>query len=274
MKKLAIILVMTVLLLAKNAQAQITPGVDEIVQKSNHAALYPGKDFKGKVSMVITDNQGRMRKREFRMLRLDVGEDDLDQKYFVFFKEPADVRKMVFIVHKNAAKNNDDTRWLYLPSLDLVKRIASSDKRTSFAGSDFLYEDISGRNPAEDTHELVTSSQERYVLKNTPKKTADVEFAYYLAYINKTTFLPEKIEFFNVSNTVFREIEVTQIQNLMAEENNRTITFPTVIKTVARNLLSGSQTEMTISEVAYNTGIREDIFSERYLRNPPKEILK
>ena len=33
--------------------------------------------------------------------------------------------------------------YISLP-LDLVKRIASTDKRSSFVGSDFTYEDISG----------------------------------------------------------------------------------------------------------------------------------
>ena len=172
------------------------PPVDEIVQKANHMALYQGLDGKGKVTLVIKDRQGRVREREFNMLRKNDDEKDLDQKYYAFFHAPADVRKMVFMVHKHGALEKDDDRWLYMPSLDLVKRIAAGDKRTSFVGSDFLYEDISGRGPAEDGHELIETTDTRYVLKNIPKNPGNVEFEYYIAYIDKKTFMPMKMEFF------------------------------------------------------------------------------
>jgi len=128
--------------------------VDEIVEKSNQVAYYQGKDGRSDVSMVIKDKQGQERTREFTILRWDApgeGEGDAycgDQKFYVYFQRPADVNKMVFMVWKRV--NREDDRWLYLPALDLVKRIAAADKRTSFAGSDFFYEDVSGRNIEED----------------------------------------------------------------------------------------------------------------------------
>jgi len=57
------------------------------------------------------------------ILRRDVA-DGGDQKFYVYFLEPADVRKMVYMVWKHT--DRDDDRWLYLPALDLVKRIAAS----------------------------------------------------------------------------------------------------------------------------------------------------
>ena len=43
---------------------------DEIVEKANIAAYYPGNDGRADVKMTITDAQGRKRIREFRILRL------------------------------------------------------------------------------------------------------------------------------------------------------------------------------------------------------------
>ena len=91
----------------------------------------------------------------------------------------------------------DDDRWLYLPALDLVKRIAASDERTSFVGSDFFYEDVSGRGLDEDVHELLETSDNYFVIKNTPKRPDDVEFSYYKMWIHKKTFLPIKTEYFD-----------------------------------------------------------------------------
>jgi outer membrane lipoprotein-sorting protein len=258
---------------ASNAQTQ-SLSVDEIVQKSNHMALYQGIDGKGTVSMTITDKQGRTRKRVFNMLRKDDGDSDTDQKYFVLFKKPADIRKMVFMVHKHAASGKDDDRWLYMPSLDLVKRIAASDKRTSFVGSDFLYEDISGRNPAEDTHELIRTTDSCYVLKNTPKNTSSVEFKYYVAHIDKKTFLPMKIEYFKNNDRVYRVIESLKVVDVEANNNGAKEIYPTVVSTVAKDLEKGTKSEMTFSKTKYNIGLNDNIFTERYLRRPPRNAMR
>ena len=163
-------LVFTAVLLAVGAAAgeeKTETSVDTIINKANQTAYYQGNDGRASVSMTITDNQGREREREFTILRWDQPGDKGDQKFYIYFQRPADVNKMVFMVWKHVDK--DDDRWLYLPALDLVKRISATEKRTSFVGSDFFYEDVSGRNLDEDTHELVETSKNFYVLKNTPK---------------------------------------------------------------------------------------------------------
>ena len=193
-----IILVCSTVLFAANdpnVPEKITD-VETIVNKANLVAYYQGRDGKAKVKMTITDKKGQSRIREFIILRKDV-KDGGDQKYYIYFLKPADVRKMVFMVHKHTDIKKDDDRWLYLPGLDLVKRIAASDKRTSFVGSGFLYEDISGRNLAEDTHELIETTDKYYVVKNVPKKPDTVEFSYFIVSIDRKTFVPMKMEFYD-----------------------------------------------------------------------------
>ena len=259
------------------AAATATAGemtADEIVRRANHMALYQGRSLKGKVALTIRDKAGHIRQRTFTMLRKNDDDRDRDQKYYVYFQTPADVRKMAFMVYKHAALESDDDRWLYLPGLDLVKRIAASDKRTSFAGSDFLYEDISGRSPEEDVHTLESTEDTRYVLKNVPKAAGTVEFAYYLAHIDRQTFLPMKMEFFKADGRCYRVIEVTRVETIEASGDGGTQSFPTVVQSVARDLESGSETEMTTSGLSYNVGLDDGLFSERYLRRPPREAMR
>jgi hypothetical protein len=163
--------------------------VEEVVNKANLAAYYAGDDGRAEVNMTITDSQGRERNREFVILRKDV-EDGGKQLFYVYFKKPSDVKKMVFMVHKNVT--SDDDRWMYLPALDLVKRIAASDKRTSFVGSNFMYEDVSGRNLSEDTRELVESNDSHYLIKNTPKKPMMWSFPPILSRSTRKTFCPSR----------------------------------------------------------------------------------
>ncbi len=244
---------------SSSASAQ-EPNVDEIVEKANFMAYYQGDDGKAQVHMEITDSQGRKRKRDFVILRKDV-EDGGEQYFYVYFRRPADVRRMIFMVWKHPGK--DDDRWLYLPALDLVKRIAASDKRSSFVGSDFLYEDISGRSIEEDEHQLIKSDGNFYILKNVPKAPESVEFSYYLVWIDKQTFMPMKAEYYDKAGKKYRVIEALEVKDVQG--------FPTVVRSRASNLETGSSTELTFSKIRYNIGLKDAIFTERYLRRPPKE---
>jgi outer membrane lipoprotein-sorting protein len=253
------------LALAGVGGAAETPDVQTIVSKANVMAYYQGDDGKAKVKMTITNKQGQTREREFNILRKDV-KDGGDQNYFVYFLRPADVRRMVFMVHKHAAVDKDDDRWLYLPALSLVKRIAASDKRTSFVGSDFLYEDVSGRSLELDNHELIETTDEYFIVKNTPKKPEAVEFSYYNVSIDRKTYMPMKMEYYDKDNgQLYRVIESKKLETIEG--------FPTVTRSVVQDLKTGSKTLMEFTEVDYNVGIG-DIFEERYLRRPPREAMR
>ena len=241
------------------------PDVATIVNKANIVAYYQGDDGKATVNMVITDKNGNRREREFNILRKDV-KDGGDQKYFVYFQKPADVRKMVYMVHKHADLGKDDDRWLYLPALDLVKRVAAGDKRTSFVGSDFLYEDVSGRSLEEDTHELIQTTEAYYVVKNVPKKPDTVEFGYFNVSIDRKNFVPMKMEFFDKEGKLYRIIESKKVEKIQD--------FFTVVKSEVRDLKKESKTEMEFSGVQYNIKLNEDYFAERYLRRPPREAIR
>jgi hypothetical protein len=263
--KRAIIIVIGLIgvLLTVSLQAAEVPTVDEIINRANLAAYYAADDGRAEVMMTITDAQGRTRKREFVILRRDVV-DGGQQQFYVYFKKPSDVRKMVFMVHKYIDK--DDDRWLYLPALDLVKRIGASDKRTSFVGSHFLYEDVSGRSVKEDAHELVETTDDYYVLKNIPKDQAGVEFSSYTVWINKQNFMLVKADYLDKEGRKYREVESLEIKNIQG--------FPTVVKARVRDLASGGETVSVFKNIKYNIGLKEAIFTERYLRRPPREVRK
>lgn len=254
-------LIMFIILGSLPVRAAETPSVDEIVERANIAAYYAGDDGRAEVNMTITDSQGRQRNREFVILRRDT-KDGGEQQYYVYFQRPNDVRKMVFMVHKHI--DRDDDRWLYLPALDLVKRIAASDKRTSFVGSNFFYEDVSGRSPLEDTHEMLETTDTAYVLKHTPKDPGTVEFSYYTTWIDKKTFMPVKAEYFDKQGEQYRLVEALEIKDIQG--------YPTVVKSRVQDLAGGGQTVSEFSQIKYNIGLKEDIFTERYLRRPPREV--
>jgi outer membrane lipoprotein-sorting protein len=258
-----ILLLISGLLWSVVLSASENPSVDEIVDRANKVAYYAGSDGKAKVSMTITDSQGRVRTREFIILRRDES-DGGEQQFYVYFRKPSDVRKMVFMVHKKVGK--DDDRWLYLPALDLVKRIAASDKRTSFVGSHFLYEDVSGRSVREDTHTLLEVTDDFFILNNVPKDLSSVEFSSYKIWIDRTTFMPMKAEYIDSKGRTYRLVEALEVKDIQGH--------PTVIKSRVQDLVNGGDTVSVFSDVAYDIGLGKDIFTERYLRRAPKEVRK
>lgn len=239
------------------------PDVMDIILKAEQAAYYAGKDGIADVKMVIHDAGGSTREREFRILRWN-GEDGL-QKFYVYFKRPADVSRMAYLVWKQG-QGKDDDRWLWLPSIGRVNRIAPGDKRTAFVGSDFVYEDVSGRSPLEDEHELIEVTDTAYHIKSTPKNPGSVEFAFYEIWIDRETHLPLKAEYTDRRGNVYRRVTADTVEVIQG--------YPTVMVSTVEDLNRNSKTVNTFSNVQYDVGLNENIFSERFLRRPPREATR
>ncbi len=249
-------------LLLASLVASANENVIDIINKSNLASYYQGVDGRAQARMIIVDASGKKQMRQFTILRKD--QADLgDQNMLVFFSKPADVNGTVFRVTKKV--QSDDDRWLYLPALDLVKRISAGDKRTSFVGAHFYYEDVSGRNPAEDDFSIMSQDNSNYVIKATPKDPNSVEYSYYQVTIDKQSYLPMLVNYYDVNNKAIREMKVIKVETVQG--------FPTVTHARITNLADGSFTEMQFRNVQYNIGLPDDVFSERSLRNTPKAWL-
>jgi outer membrane lipoprotein-sorting protein len=262
MKKLTIIS-MALLVMAMLSTNAVALTAIEIVEKANQAAYYQADDGSTNVHMVITDSLGRTRERRMTILRMDDANNN-QQKYYVYFDKPNDVKGMTYMVWKHPG--SDDDRWMYLPALDLVRRVAASDKRSSFVGSHFAYEEISGRGHEEDTHVIEEETEEYYKIKSTPKDLGSVEFSYFATWVDKKTFLPQKAELFDKNGKHYKTLEALEVEEVQG--------FPTITKMKASNLNSNGNTVSEFSNVEYNIGLKDNIFTERYLRRVPRQYIK
>lgn len=249
---------------AQSNDTQAPVDVASLIKSSEQAAYYSGNDGRSDARMMIVDAQGRKQMRQFTILRRDIT-DNGDQQMMVFFSRPADVKDTVFRVEKHVELTVEDDRWLYLPALDLVKRISSGDKRTSFVGSHFFYEDVSGRAISEDNFVLQAQTDTSYILKATPKAPDTVEFEHYVVTIDKETKLPVLIDFFKAGNDNYRRVEAVKIEDIQG--------FPTVVRSKVSDLESGAYTLMEFRNISFDLGFGDEVFTERSLRNPPREWL-
>jgi hypothetical protein len=243
------------------------PSAEEIMTKSHLAFYYPGEDMRGTILMRLITRDGKERIRELTMLRRNSGKEG-EQRYFIYFHKPPDVKDMTFMVWSYPGKNDD--RWLFIPAIKLVKRIAANDKRSSFVGSDFSYEDISGREVEEDNHSIIKEElfdgKDTYVMKSVPKDEGTADYSHKLSWIDKKGFIPLKEEYYDKRGELYKVFTADEVKEIQG--------FPTITKRTMKNVQSGHRTEVTLEEVGYNNGIEDDIFSERYLRNPPRKWIR
>ena len=254
------------------AHAQAADAAD-IVRKSQAAFFEAGKDLQARIKMTLTTRDGQRRLRDLTLLRKNG--PAAEQKYFIYFHGPADVSGTTFMVYKYP--NRDDDRWLFIPAINLVNRIAARDSRSSFVGSDFTYEDISGRDIVADTHTLLKEDQvdgrKVYLVESKPNSPA--EYARKLAWIDQGAFLPLKEEYYDIQGALYKVFTADEINSPENGAATREIQgFPTVMKRTMADVKTGHKTEVVYERVQYNVGIGDDLFSERYLRRPPERWIK
>lgn len=250
------------LLLAPVAESRADQAALDLMSESHLAYYYAADGGAARVTMMLTDKNGRTRERQFWILRRDV--DDMGaQRYFTYFVKPGDVARTAFLVHKKPESNDD--RWLYMPALDLVKRIAADDRRSSFVGSDFTYEDISGRLPKLDEHELLgpeeLNGRAATKVRSTPKDDKTAEYAYRITWVDDETKLPLQEEYYDKKDTVVRRFQVPKVDTVDG--------VPTAIERIMANVKKGSSTTITFADISYEAPLDANKFNERLLKNPP-----
>src|SRR3990170_3674050 len=242
-------------------------GAEEIMRRSALVQFSSGNDMKAKVTMRLLSKEGGERVRVLIMARRNVKAGG-DQKYFILFQQPADVRDMTFLVWKYPLKDSD--RWLYIPAIKLVKRIAANDKRSSFVGSDFSYEDVSGRAAEEDNHALLREEKyegkEVLVIKSVPKDEKSADFGYKVSWIDKGNFVLWREEYYDKRGSLSRVFTADEVKSIQG--------IPTTVKRTMKNVQTGHWTEVTYEEVKYNLGLVDSLFTERSLKNPPRELVR
>jgi hypothetical protein len=230
------------------------------MRRLQQAFYHAGQDFAAKVGMRLVDKTGRERRRTLSMLRLNAKEGR-NQKYYMYFYSPADVRGTAFLVWKYPDK--DDDRWLFIPAIKLVTRIAAKDNQSSFVGSDFTYEDVSGRDLGADAYKLLReeamAGRDCYVVESNPKAAS--AFSRKVSWIDKASFLPVKEEYYDVQNDLSRVFTADEVKEIKGH--------PTAVRRTMKNLKSGHYTEVVFENVDYDAGLEEGLFSERSLQTPP-----
>lgn len=189
-----------------------------------------------------------------------ISKQDLANSIMVF-RSPASVRNTRFLQVENADRGDD--KWIYLPALKRVRRIASSEGGKSFMGSDATYDDMETRDIGRDTHELIREesfgSWDCYVVKGEAVDPEDSQYAYRYTWFDKETFVPVKVEMYDKQEDLLKVLIVKELKNIDG--------YWTPMVSEITNVQTGHSTSMKVLNVEFDTDINPGMFTTQFLSN-------
>jgi outer membrane lipoprotein-sorting protein len=178
----------------------------------------------------------------------------------IVFQRPETVAGTRFLTMENPGSADD--RWIYLPGVGKVRRMAASEGSSSFVGTDFSYDDIAStsRSAALDAHTLLREENLDgsvcYVIQSVPKDSS-YHYSKMILWIAKDTMLTVKIELYDKKATLVKVAEMSGLK----EVQGRITTTVTKMTTLA----AGTSTTIFMDIIKYDDPIPEAVFTTAYL---------
>ncbi len=238
------------------APAQSGPDAEAIMQAVKWRDI--GRDERADVVMLLKD--AGVKRRERRLIRLRRTEGR-EQQIRIQFQFPPDVRDTAFLLHDHA--DREDDRWLYLPTLRKVKRIAGAQKYRNFLGTDFTYGELGGREPGEDTHTLegeeMLDGKAVYKIRSVPRESAN-PYQYRISWVWEKTPVVLQEEYYDRHGRLRKRMRVLDLRPVQGIE--------TVLKREMVDLQEKHRTELIFSGLHYDLGLSASLFEPRSLDRP------
>lgn len=246
-------------LLSTSAAQPLTPdAVARAIQERD-----TGRDSRAELRMRLHDRQARVRERVLTLVsKKGIGQQG--DRALLRFTYPNDIKGTSFLVWEHP--NADDERFLYLPALGRVRRIAGQEKQESFVGSDLSYEDIGGRELSSYSYALASenaswtapdgAAHPAWALESRAKDRA-AEFPRSVSLVLKDRFIVVHADTYNVRDERAKVFDVRRLERVDG--------IWTVMDLVVANERDRTRTELTTTSIRYNVGVKDDDLSRRAL---------
>lgn len=221
--------------------------------------------FKGEVSemtMTLIDAHGV---RIYRKMKGQIKEliDDGDKSLITFIK-PTDVKgtKMLTWSHKAGS----DDQWLYLPSMKKIKRISSKAKNSSFMGSEFSYEDLSGQELEKYKFKYLRDEKSKlgdmWVMERYPIDKKSSGYSKQVMWILKKYNGATKVEYYDRKGKLIKIADFLNYKSFNI--SGKTIWRPESIH--MKNLQTKKQSIFAWDKRSLGTKLKDKYFSKKYLK--------
>ncbi|GAB6139026.1 outer membrane lipoprotein-sorting protein [Halanaerobaculum tunisiense] len=265
MKKKTLILVLGLVVVLSTSAFAMTG--KEVIQRVRNRD--DGETMHALMGMDLVDKDGEVSPRTLEVWGETYNQAEDLSRTVMEFRTPASVQGTRYLQIEN--ENRDDDKWIYLPGLGRVRRIAASQGDSAFMGSDFTYDDMETREVKEDKHKLLRQEKlkeyECYVIESVPKDLEGSQYAKRISWVTKKHFIPVRVEMYSK--------KTGEVQKVMKVKQNikKIQGIWTVFRTVMIDKETGHSTRLYIKRsnsgnpyIEYNKQINSDKFTKKFLR--------
>ncbi len=211
-----------------------------------------GDDRKVDMTITLINKRGKKRVRSVVSMKKEYGKDS---KSIMYFRKPSDVKGTGFLQFDYDDSGNEDDRWLYLPALKKVRRIAGSSKNDYFMGTDFTYDDLGDRNVDDDIHTLLREEEiegHSCWVKKAEARDNDYIYSKVITWVRKDIHMPVRAEFYDRHSKLLKKLTYSDIKMVDG--------FWTPHKLLMENVQHNHQTLIEYTNVHHNLGLKDNLF--------------
>jgi hypothetical protein len=245
------------------AKSDDSPSGREIIEKVNQRNF--GRSLSQRMTMRLIDADERVRERRLLSFRSFTPSGS----HLAFYvTQPPDMRNMAYLVHDHFDPELDDDQWIFTPKHAAARRIAATNRRESFLGSEFSLEDVRKvfRIEVDDFEWEIVSSREVdghtiYEVVQRPKTQAlakQLGVSRIRNWIDGTNWVRVKVDSEDLDGKPLRSMRI--VVGDSGEEG------PQVAKAQARNLQTGNATEIVFHDRSFDRPIADETFTLRGLQ--------
>ena len=259
---LSVLLSTGLLALAPHFAHAEEPSPDAAIMQKNLDALKV-RDSKSSATFTLVNRDGDTRKRlttSFTKLE----SNGVDNMRTVQFLSPADINGTSTLTVEHSER--DDDLWIYLPALKKVRRLATSNKKDSFVGTDFSYADMIGYRIEEWSHKLLREETidgaPCYVVESTPKSPKvreDSGYSRRVTWVRKDNFVSARIDVWDLAGEPLKRMSFADIRSAGSDGK----WSPMQMR--AENLQTGHKTLIDVTQFVADKGLDDQLFTPRYL---------
>lgn len=220
---------------------------EEILAKVELTLSGP-KDYEGTSTMVLANVDGTQ--KEQRSLKLWTAGND---KRVIKFVSPAGIQGIGLLTE------GPGEMYLYLPAQNKIRRIEGGSMNEDFQGTDFSYNEMGSFDYKKDyTAEVSSEDAAAWTLTLTKKAGADRAYEKLVMVVNKTDYVPQRIEMFK-NGKALKLLSILEVKE--------TGSYRVPVRLRMENLEKKHYTEMTMSGLVFDQGLEDkDVFSKRFLK--------
>lgn len=218
-------------------------------------------DMQADMQLILRTARGEERFREVAFYSKDT-EDDLS-RMLMRFVSPADVKGTGFLTLETSA--DDEERYLYLPALRRVRKIATSGSGGNFMSSDYTYYDIGEPKLDDWTYELMgeetRGKRTYYKLECKPvtmRIASDTGYGMIVRWVDKQNYRIPYSEIYDIGLKKWKTLDILAYAKIGDTD------FASVM--IMRDLESGHSSEIRFDNIRVDQGIPDDFFTVRYLQ--------